>query len=147
KKLYRSSTNRVFGGVAAGLGEYFDIDPSLVRLAFVIVVLMGGIGLAIYIVAWVVIPNEPSTTETKTGADEIKEKAETIASEIKSATKDLRNDVRRRHDSKAIFGMIILIIGLLLLFQNIIGVNLWHNFWPVILILIGFAVMINSLKK
>lgn len=59
KKLYRSRTYRMVAGVCGGIGEYFDIDPTLVRLAWVIVTLFGGAGLLAYIIAWVVIPEEP----------------------------------------------------------------------------------------
>ncbi len=58
KKLYRSRKNKILGGVCGGLGEYFNIDPSLVRLLWVFVFLMGGSGLLIYIIFWIVLPEE-----------------------------------------------------------------------------------------
>jgi phage shock protein C len=60
RKLYRSRKNKVLGGVCGGLGEYFDIDPSLIRLLWVFVVLMGGSGVLIYIILWVILPEEDS---------------------------------------------------------------------------------------
>lgn len=59
KKLYRSMKNKMLGGVAAGLGEYFTIDPTLVRLGFVALALLGGPGIVIYIIMWLVVPPEP----------------------------------------------------------------------------------------
>jgi phage shock protein C len=59
KKLYRSIKNRMLGGVSAGLGEYLNIDPTLVRLGFVALALMGGPGIVIYIIMWLVVPQEP----------------------------------------------------------------------------------------
>jgi phage shock protein C len=59
KKLYRSVSNKMIGGVAAGLGEYFNIDPTLVRLGFIVLALMGGPGLVAYLIMWVVVPQEP----------------------------------------------------------------------------------------
>lgn len=59
KKLYRSFKNRMLGGVSAGLGEYLNIDPTLVRLGFVALALMGGPGIVIYIIMWLVVPQEP----------------------------------------------------------------------------------------
>jgi phage shock protein C len=56
KKLRRSKTDEVIGGVAGGLGHYFGLDPILVRIAFVLLVLAGGSGLLLYIVLWIVIP-------------------------------------------------------------------------------------------
>jgi phage shock protein C len=58
KKLYRSTKNRVLGGVCGGLGEYFDIDPSLVRLLWLVIVFMGGGGVLIYIILWIILPEE-----------------------------------------------------------------------------------------
>ncbi|OGM81260.1 hypothetical protein A2594_00020 [Candidatus Woesebacteria bacterium RIFOXYD1_FULL_41_28] len=56
-KLYRSSTNRVLAGVCAGLADYFNIDPIIVRLLF-LVFLFAGFGIIIYIIAWVFIPTK-----------------------------------------------------------------------------------------
>ncbi len=59
RRLYRSRDERMLGGVAGGLAEYFDVDPTLVRLAFVFASLYLGFGLLPYIVLWIVIPREP----------------------------------------------------------------------------------------
>jgi len=66
KKLYRSVNNKMLGGVAAGLGEYLSIDPTIVRLGFVALALMGGPGLVVYLIMWLVVPPEPfDTTNTQ----------------------------------------------------------------------------------
>jgi len=59
KKLYRSRKERMIAGVCGGLGEYFGIDPTLVRLLFVFTALAGGPGLVAYIILLVVVPEEP----------------------------------------------------------------------------------------
>jgi phage shock protein C len=59
KKLMRSTTDKMIAGVCGGLAEYFDIDPTLVRALFVIVTLLGGSGILIYIVLWLVMPEAP----------------------------------------------------------------------------------------
>lgn len=56
KKLFRSTKNRVLGGVCGGFAQYFNIDPVLVRLIFVLMFLFGGSGLIIYIVSWILMP-------------------------------------------------------------------------------------------
>jgi phage shock protein C len=56
RHLYRSSTNRVFGGVAAGLGERFAIDANLVRVGFIVVTFLWGLGALIYLALWVLVP-------------------------------------------------------------------------------------------
>lgn len=57
KKLYRSKKNRIIAGVCGGIGEYLDVDPTLIRLLWVLL-FRQGIGIAGYIIAWVIIPEE-----------------------------------------------------------------------------------------
>ena len=57
KILYRSHTERVIGGVCGGLARYFSIDPVLVRLGFVALGLINGLGVLIYLVMWLVVPD------------------------------------------------------------------------------------------
>ena len=58
-RLYRSRTDRMLFGVAGGMADWFDLDPSLVRIVWALLILAGGIGLPLYIVAAIVIPEEP----------------------------------------------------------------------------------------
>lgn len=66
KRLYRSSTNKVFGGILGGLGDYFDIDPVLFRVIWVFILVFTGVfpGLLVYIVALFVIPVQPDIVVT-----------------------------------------------------------------------------------
>jgi phage shock protein C len=59
KKLYRSRKNRVLAGVCGGIAEYFNLDPMIIRLAWIIISLAYGFGIAAYIIAWLLIPNNP----------------------------------------------------------------------------------------
>ncbi|HEY9574419.1 MAG TPA: PspC domain-containing protein [Lachnospiraceae bacterium] len=56
KRLYRSSTNYMLAGVCGGIAEYFNIDPTLVRLAWVLFSVVGGSGILAYIIASIIIP-------------------------------------------------------------------------------------------
>jgi phage shock protein PspC (stress-responsive transcriptional regulator) len=58
KGLYRAREGRVVAGVCAGLATYFGVDATLVRLAFALVTVFGGFGVLLYLVAWVMIPEE-----------------------------------------------------------------------------------------
>lgn len=59
KKLTRSKNNKVVAGVAAGMANYFNIDPTLARLLWALTLLPGGIpGFVIYIICWIIIPEE-----------------------------------------------------------------------------------------
>ena len=59
KKLYRSRKDRKISGVCAGIAEYFDIDPTIVRLGWIMAVFCLGGGIVAYIIAALVIPGEP----------------------------------------------------------------------------------------
>ena len=61
KKLYRSREDRWVGGVCGGLARYLDVDPIVIRLIALILVLCAGGGLLVYIIAWIVIPDEPDS--------------------------------------------------------------------------------------
>jgi len=56
KRLYRSSRDNQLGGVCGGLAEYFELDPSLVRIGAVLLLFVAGTGFLAYLVAWLVIP-------------------------------------------------------------------------------------------
>ena len=66
KKLYRSRENAMLAGVCGGIGEYFDIDPTLVRLAWVVLGFCGGVGIWAYIISSVIIPQRPQYIEGET---------------------------------------------------------------------------------
>lgn len=56
KRLYKSETNKVIGGVCGGLGEYFGIDPTVLRIIAVVLIFAHGAGLLIYFIAWLCMP-------------------------------------------------------------------------------------------
>lgn len=58
KRMYRSEKNKVLGGVCGGLGEYFNVDPVLIRILWVLFALAYGSGILAYIIAWLVIPKK-----------------------------------------------------------------------------------------
>jgi phage shock protein PspC (stress-responsive transcriptional regulator) len=64
KKIYRSESDRMIAGVCGGIGEYFDIDPTIVRIIFAFILLSGG-GLILYIILWIVIPTESRVNKEK----------------------------------------------------------------------------------
>jgi phage shock protein C len=60
RKLRRSKDNRMVAGVAAGVAEYFDLDPTVVRLVWVLMVIFAGFGVLLYLIMWIVVPEEAS---------------------------------------------------------------------------------------
>jgi phage shock protein C len=59
RKLYRSKTDRMLAGVCGGLAEYFNTDPTLIRVLFVLLTVLGGAGPIIYLAMWIIVPNQP----------------------------------------------------------------------------------------
>jgi phage shock protein C len=59
KRLYRSREDKMIAGVCGGLGDYFGIDPVIIRIIFIILFLSVGSGILIYLLAWIIIPLEP----------------------------------------------------------------------------------------
>ncbi len=59
KKLYRSRNDRMLAGVCGGLGEYFDVDSTVIRLLFIVLAILGGHGILAYLIALILIPLEP----------------------------------------------------------------------------------------
>jgi phage shock protein C len=60
RKLYRSRSNRQVAGVCGGLAQYFNLDATLIRILFVVLAVLGGSGLLLYVLLWIIVPNEPS---------------------------------------------------------------------------------------
>jgi len=66
KRLYRSRTDKKLGGVCSGIGEYFDLDPTLIRVLWVIITVFTGFapGIIAYILLWIIVPEEPEKIES-----------------------------------------------------------------------------------
>lgn len=92
-KLYRSEKDRMIGGVCGGLGEYFNIDSTIVRLLFALIMIYGGSGLILYIILWIVVPTKSETVKSseeviKKNTEEIKEKVGSAINKVESDTKE-----------------------------------------------------------
>jgi len=137
KKLYRSETDRVLAGVAGGLGEYFQIDPTIIRLIFVLLTVFGGGGILVYVILWILIPSErnveKNSEETiRNNAEEFKTKAKSFAQEFKGMSVE--------NHPKNWLGFVIIVLGLLFLLDNL-GFLRFHLFWPILLIALGLFLL------
>ena len=92
KKLYRSEKDKIIGGVCAGIADYFNIDPVIIRIIFVIALITEGLGLMVYIVLWIVLPSERSKKEKS--KEIVEENTEEIISDIKEVTKGLKKEIK-----------------------------------------------------
>jgi len=143
KKLYRSRENAMIGGVCAGLAEYFNIDPSLTRLATVLLIFPGGVSFWAYIVAWIIIPQKPLGEITSESTEAAEDETEQAGDEMK-VEKDQQGDKTR-----FVAGIILVALGLFFL-MNTLNIFVWFSFfklWPIVLIVIGAVILIRGLEK
>lgn len=120
-RVCRSGKNRVLAGVAGGLGEYFEVDPNLIRLIFVLLTLLGGSGLFLYAILWVFMPRCVSAPEPE------------------------RADV----SPNRWFPVAMILLGVFFLLNNF-GLLWWFSLdklWPLILILLGISIITNDRKS
>jgi phage shock protein PspC (stress-responsive transcriptional regulator) len=90
-RIYRDPDHRLIGGVCAGMGVYWDIDPIIMRVLFVALVLAGGLGALVYLILWIVIP------EAKTTAQKIEMKGDPVnIHNIKESVKKEFDNVRKK---------------------------------------------------
>jgi len=59
KRLFRSRSNQVISGLCAGIGDWLNVDPTVIRLLTIALVLFGGCGILCYLIGWIIIPEEP----------------------------------------------------------------------------------------
>jgi len=89
-RMYRDTDNRVIGGVCSGMGAYWNIDPVIVRILFIALTLAGGLGILVYLILYIVIP------EAKTTAQKIEMKGNPVnINNIKESVKKEFNSVRK----------------------------------------------------
>jgi phage shock protein C len=141
KKLYRSRKEKMIGGVAGGLAEYFEIDPTLVRIIFIISLFLGGSGILAYIILWIVVPEEPYVTTSNESQDKTESQNVKDDAKYEAAYEEQRG--RRRN----VLGAILIIIGVMFLADNLIPRFHFGDYWPLILIILGVVVLINAKKN
>ena len=147
KRFYRSTTDRRIAGVAGGLAEYFAIDPLLIRLVFVILVLAGGGGVLLYIILWIVTPERPVILN-QTQNSSTMENQQSTYSEPKSPD-DSQNPQtpQPRNRGNLIGGLVLITLGTLFLADEFLPHVNFGDLWPIILIVIGGGLLINSFGR
>lgn len=151
KKLYRSVTDKMIGGVAGGLAEYFDIDATLIRVIFVITVFFGGGGIIAYIILWIVVPEKPySFNFAGNQGNQNKEEQQDDGSfnsqeeTAKQTQQFYSSAIHRRENSSIWAGIILILLGGLFLLDNFIPRFDFGDFWPIILIGIGIGLLLKT---
>jgi len=135
QKLYRSRKEVMVAGVCGGLAEYFNIDPTIVRLIAVALTLAWGSGILAYLIFWIMIPQQklnlqevdavPRSTQEPDPADKT---------------------VYDKDSSILLLGIVISVLGVIFLAGNFMSLA-WLSFkklWPILLIAIGFAIIMKG---
>jgi len=145
ERLYRSRKDKMIAGVCGGMGEYFGIDSVIVRLVFVILAFIQGIGIIAYILLWIIVPMEgkekPIPDVVKENIEEIKEEARKLGEEARKGV-----EIHRENRGAFWFGLGLLVLGVLILLGNY-NVLYWGavvKFWPVLLIALGIYLMVKK---
>jgi len=159
KKLYRSE-NRIISGVCGGLAEYLDVDPVIIRAIFLGLIFVGGVGLLIYLILLILVPQKDKvyhpyvevnedgeakvSSENETMKNEtfenIKEEAENLKKKISSCSKDSCNKVA------IIFRIIFIFVGLLFLLKIFFPIFQCKYIIPTTFILFGILLLLFSKK-
>jgi phage shock protein C len=120
RRVRRSRTDRVIGGVCGGLGRYLKVDPVLLRIAAVALALSGGAGVIAYLVAWIVIPEETGDEPPVSASPAI------------------------RHGITVAVGAGLIALGALLLLRDVLPWFGWAVFWPIVVVGIGVLVLVSA---
>ena len=139
RRLYRCRDNRMIAGVASGTAEYFGLDPSLVRILWLISIFFGGFSILLYIAMAIIVPLEPLTAEA----------AAAHAAAAASGTEPAGHRHRGGEGRLLTFlGVILLLIGGLALVDTFApGWATWRQLWPLLFVGAGGFLVINSLRR
>ncbi len=159
RRLTRNLQGAVLGGVAGGFADYFDIDPVLVRLGFILLCFLNGIGLLFYVISWVLMPKpepasgDPTAADRGTGENSVQDNIRRAGEQVRQAGERVVNDLRtttadgRRGGLGA--GIVLIVIGLAFLFDRFPWPH-WvrlSSLWPIVLIGIGAAMIFGARRR
>lgn len=142
--LYRSETNKVIAGVCGGLGEVFKIDPTIVRAVFALAALFGGSGILFYLILWIIIPSESRLTHSSD--ENVRQNIEEMKLRAESFTKEFHD---RGDNSRTVFGILLLVFGVMLLLGNFGFAHLFNfqKLWPLLLVILGIFIVSQRTPK
>lgn len=144
----------MIAGVCAGLADYFAIDPVIIRIAFVLLSFAHGLGILLYIVLWLLVPEKPleSEEEGEMPAPKAPKKEKAIPHdeplEVKIDLEELRSRRQaRRERSGVTAGLLLVALGTIFLIQNFIPDLSIGRLWPVLLLALGLGMVWKASRK
>jgi phage shock protein C len=160
-RLYRSRDDRMLAGVAGGLAEYWNADPSLIRVIWALLIIFtGGLALVVYIVMAIVIPEEPDVLPT-TGGQALVEGTPAAgegwaspadAEAARRAAREARAAARRERGggafpAGAVLGGFLIILGGFFLAREFLPEIDFDWFWPLILVGLGIVLVVTAVRR
>jgi len=147
-KLVRSSTDRMVSGVCGGLAAYLGIEAVWVRLFFVLISLANGVGLLVYLILWIIMPEagREGATPSQTIESNVQEVTNTAQQFAQNIGQAVQSGPNRR--AGIIVGAALIVLGVVFLLDTL-HVLAWFRFdqlWPLILILGGLALLVNRVR-
>ncbi|MFZ2025767.1 MAG: PspC domain-containing protein [Microgenomates group bacterium] len=148
KRLVRTSKNKMLGGVAAGIGNYFDLDPNIIRFLFIVLTVFGGSGVLMYLLLWLLLPSD--TSETSGGRDtmrenigQMKETVQGFAEDIKKEVTPETTEAEKKPKSQGYLGVVLVVLGVgfLLINLGLLDMYVVRRFWPVLLVFLGVSLL------
>lgn len=152
KKLKRNQQEKMIAGVCAGLADYFDVDVTWIRIAFVLAVFAGMSGVLAYIVLWIAVPARPYNENY--GQYNADYKVYESGSDAQYPDQDFSR--RRPHrpcgngSGRLVFGLLFIIFGAFFLLDEFNFIPYWfevHKLWPLVFIIPGVMMILNANKK
>jgi phage shock protein C len=157
-RLERSNTNRVIAGICGGIAEYLAVDPTLVRVAFVVMTLVGGAGILAYIVLLILMPQPgqpapftkapPTSVSTdataRMDADSTATPQTTTVAPVDPAVQQAEAERRR-----SAVGYLLIALGVVFLLSNVGAFRIiqWNYVWPLVLIGIGALFLMQRVRS
>ena len=156
-RLYRSRDDRMLFGVAGGMARYLNVDPSIVRIVWALLTIAGGAGLLLYIVAAIVIPEAPagwapSPVSAAASGAHARGSGGTQAAGTEGGTGptwgyQAGRDRRERGGGAVVLGIVLVVLGAWFLLRRFVPQIDGDVLWPVVLLLLGGALVVGSLRR
>jgi phage shock protein C len=145
RRLFRSRSDRVIGGVCGGLAAYLNVDPMLIRLAAVALVFLNGVGVVAYLVMWIVVPDEEAQSLSREA--NLRANLNDIGAQTRRMGESLRASLSNGERSTVI-GVILVLLGIVFLADQFF-VDLIHSglFWAILLIVVGVVVLVTYTRR
>ena len=149
KRLYRSRNKKVVAGIAGGLGDYLDVDPVIIRIIIVLITIFHGVGLLIYIIMWIVIPEEAIRSfQNKVRAFyTLKIPEQSSEANFTEGTNTTKCNLKNHPMGRIIFGVVLIFIGIVFLFERFFPFFDFEFIFAIGLVALGLALIFNFFNK